>query len=180
MSAERPAPAQLDGTGMSIAVVWSRFNEEITARLLAGARRALEAHGVAPDRTDILAVPGAFEIPLVAKRLAACGRYDAVVAIGAVIRGETGHYDLVARAAADGIARAALDTGVPVIFGVLATETSEQARARSGGALGNRGEDAALAAIEMAATLRGIPGPRDTRAGVRAGPSVAARRPGRA
>ncbi len=162
---------------MSIAVVWSRFNEEITARLLAGARRALEAHGVAPDRTDILAVPGAFEIPLVAKHLAARGRYDAVVAIGAVIRGETGHYDLVAQAAADGIARAALDTGVPVIFGVLATETPEQARARSGGALGNRGEDAALAAIEMVEVLRSIAARDDPASAGRSGPAWGAGTP---
>ncbi|HVC25024.1 MAG TPA: 6,7-dimethyl-8-ribityllumazine synthase [Acidimicrobiales bacterium] len=168
MSAERPAPAALDGTGMSIAIAWSRFNEEITANLLAGARRALEGHGVAPDRIDVRAVPGAFELPLVAKHLAASGRYDAVVTVGAVIRGETGHYELVAQAAADGIARAALDTGVPVIFGVLATETREQARARSGGELGNRGEDAALAAIEMAEVLRGIAPPSATESDVRA------------
>lgn len=159
MSADRPAPADLDGRGMSVAIVWSRFNAEITKELLDGARRALGDHGVADDGVDVFVVPGAFELPLAARHLAASGRYEAVVALGAVIRGETGHYDLVAREAAAGIARAGLDTGVPVIFGVLATETTEQARARSGGDLGNRGEDAALVAIEMAMLLRRIAAP---------------------
>src|SRR5579875_2978180 len=109
------------------------------------------------ERPDRRVLDGAgLRVPIVAKRLADSGRYDAIVALGAVIRGETGHYELVAQAAASGIARVALDTGVPVIFGVLATETTEQARARAGGALGNRGEDAARAAVEMALLLRGI------------------------
>jgi len=153
MSAERPVRRDLDGSGRSIAIVCSRFNEEITKDLLVGAERALREHGVAEEGIVVFFVPGAFELPLVAKRLAASGRYDAVIALGAVIRGETGHYELVAGQAAAGIARAGLDTGIPVIFGVLATETTEQARARSGGELGNRGEDAALAAIEMARLL---------------------------
>jgi 6,7-dimethyl-8-ribityllumazine synthase len=157
MSAERPAGRDLDGRGQSIALVCSRFNEEITKDLLAGAERALGECGVAEDGIEIFFVPGAFELPLVAKRLASTGRYDAVIVLGAVIRGETGHYELVAGQAASGIARAALDTGVPVVFGVLATETVEQARARSGGELGNRGEDAALTAIEMATLLAQIP-----------------------
>jgi len=150
MSAERPAKQELDGGGLSIAIVCSRFNEDVTKDLLAGAERALNDHGIVGEALETFMVPGAFEIPLVAKRAAATGKYDAVIALGAVIRGETGHYELVAGQAASGIARAALDTGVPVIFGVLATETLEQARARSGGELGNHGEDAALAAIEMA------------------------------
>ena len=157
MSAERPARRELDGSGLSIAIVCSRFNEEITTELLAGAQRALGEHGVAEEGIEVFFVPGAFELPLVAKRLAESGRYEAIIALGAVIRGETGHYELVANEAAAGIARAGLDTGVPVIFGVLATETAEQARARSGGKLGNRGEDAASAAIEMATLLREIP-----------------------
>lgn len=133
-----------------MAIVCSKFNEEITTALLAGAQRALGDHGVGDDNVETFFVPGAFELPLAAKCLAGSGRYDAVIALGAVIRGGTAHYDLVAKAAALGISRAALDTGVPVIFGVLATDTVDQARERSGGALGNRGEDAALAAIEMA------------------------------
>jgi 6,7-dimethyl-8-ribityllumazine synthase len=157
MSAERPAERDLDGSGLSVAVVCSRFNGDVTSELLAGAQRALAEHGVAGDRAPTFLVPGAFELPLVAKRLAGSGDYDAVIALGAVVRGETGHYELVASQAASGVARAALDTGVPVIFGVLATETTEQARQRAGGELGNRGEDAALTAIEMATLLRRIP-----------------------
>ena len=157
MSAERPPERDLDGSGLSIAIVCSRFNEAITKELLAGAARALGRHGVAEEAIETFLVPGAFELPLVAKRLAGSKRYDAVIALGAVVRGETGHYELVADQAASGIAQAAFDTGVPVIFGVLATETAEQARERAGGQLGNRGEDAALAAIEMATLLRGIP-----------------------
>ena len=157
MSAERPARREIDGRGQSIAIVCSRFNEEITRDLLAGAERVLSEHGVVESATETFFVPGAFELPLVAMRLAASGRFDAIIALGAVIRGETGHYGLVANQAAAGIARAGLDTGVPVIFGVLATETTEQARARSGGELGNRGGDAALAAIEMVTLLREIP-----------------------
>ena len=157
MSGERPARRDLDGSGLSIAIVCSRFNEEITTNLLAGAERVLREHGVAEDGIDVFFVPGAFELPLLAKRLAASGRYEAIIALGAVIRGETSHYELVANEAAAGIARAALDTGVPVIFGVLATEMIEQARARAGGELGNRGEDAARAAIEMVRLVREIP-----------------------
>ena len=156
MSAERPRRRELDGRGLRIAIVCSRFNEEITDSLLAATRRALGELMVSEDDIACTAVPGAFELPVVAQRLAVSGRYDAVIALGAVIRGETGHYELVARAAAAGIARVALDSGVPVIFGVLATETLEQARARSDGALGNRGEDAACAAVEMAVLLRSI------------------------
>jgi 6,7-dimethyl-8-ribityllumazine synthase len=153
MSAEQRARSDLDGRGLKMAIVCSRFNEEITTALLAGAQRALGDHGVAEDSVEAFLVPGAFELPLAAKCLAASGRYDAIIALGAVIRGATAHYDLVAKTAALGISRAALDTGVPVIFGVLATDTVEQARERSGGELGNRGEDAALAAIEMARVI---------------------------
>jgi 6,7-dimethyl-8-ribityllumazine synthase len=157
MSAERPEHPDLDGTGLSVAIVCARFNQEITSALLAGAEKALRASGVDDDRVRRFFVPGAFELPLVVKRLASSGDFDAVIALGAVIRGETGHYELVANEAAAGIARAGYDTGVPVIFGVLATENGDQARARSGGELGNRGEDAAFAAIEMATLLRRMP-----------------------
>jgi 6,7-dimethyl-8-ribityllumazine synthase len=156
MSAERPTDRELDGSGLAIGIVCARFNEEITTQLLAGAQRALGKHGVAENSVRIFHVPGAFELPLVARRLAESGGYDAVIALGAVIRGETGHYELVANESAAGLARAALDTGIPVIYGVLATENFDQARQRAGGALGNRGEDAALAAIEMAMLLRRI------------------------
>lgn len=154
MSAERPQRRSLDGRGLRIAVVCSRFNLEITDSLLAAARRTLQELGVGEDGIAAEPVPGAFELPLVAQHFARSGAFDAVIALGAVIRGETGHYELVAQAAASGIARVALDTGVPVIFGLLAADTPEQARARSGGALGNRGEDAAVAAVEMALLMR--------------------------
>lgn len=150
MSTERQRRESLDASRYSIAVIASRFNEEITEALLSGATGVLHQLGVRDENLEVVSVPGAFELPLAAKRLAQTGRFDAVIAIGAVIRGETGHYELVANEAAAGIQRAALDTGVPVIFGVLATEDEDQARARSGGALGNRGEDAAYVAIEMA------------------------------
>ena len=156
MSAERPVRRDLDGRGLRVAIVWSRFNEEITSSLLAAAKRTLDELGVPEDKVVCAAVPGAYELPLIAQRFAASGSYDAVIALGAVIRGETGHYELVANSAAAGIARVGLDTGVPVIFGVLATDTVEQARARAGGALGNRGEDAARAAVEMATLTRTI------------------------
>ena len=154
MSAERPTRRDLDGRGLRVAIVWSRFNEEVTSSLLAAAERTLDELGVRKEQVACAAVPGAFELPLMAQRFAASGSYDAVIALGAVVRGETGHYELVASSAAAGIARVSLDTGVPVIFGVLATDTVEQARARAGGALGNRGEDAARAAVEMAMLAR--------------------------
>jgi 6,7-dimethyl-8-ribityllumazine synthase len=153
VSGERPDRRGLDGEGLSIAIARSRFNAELTDRLARAARETLRGHGVSDDKVRLVECPGAFELPLVAKCLAESGDYDAVIAVGAVVRGETDHYDLVARAAAEGIARAALETGVPVIFGVLATSNREQAEARAGGVLGNRGEDAALAAIEMARLL---------------------------
>ena len=142
---------------MRIAIACSRFNDLITDRLLAGARDTLERHGV--DAGSIIEVwaPGAFELPLVAKTLAASGEVDAVICLGAVIRGATGHYDLVAGQCASGIQSAQLETGVPVIFGVLTTETIEQAIERAGTKLGNKGSEAAVAAIEMADLLRQLP-----------------------
>ncbi len=131
------------------AVVVSRFNAMVTAALLSGCRDTFVRHGVSEDRLDTVWVPGSFEIPLVARRLAGSNRYAAVIGLGCVIRGETGHYDHVAGQTAAGILQAGLSTGVPVIFGVLTTETVEQALNRAGLKSGNKGVDAALSAIEM-------------------------------
>ncbi|MEO6811346.1 MAG: 6,7-dimethyl-8-ribityllumazine synthase [Isosphaeraceae bacterium] len=131
------------------AVVAARFNGLVTEALLAGCLDMLNRHDVPVDRIDVAWVPGSFEIPLVARKLAATGRYAAVVCLGCVIRGETGHYDHVAGQAAGGVMQASLATDVPVIFGVLTTETVEQALNRSGLKSGNKGGEAALAAIEM-------------------------------
>lgn len=147
----------LDGHGLKIAMVVARFNSIVTNYLLGGAQEALRRHGVADNDVEIAHVPGSFEIPLVAKRLAQTGRYDAVICIGAVIRGETDHYDHVAGSVTSGVARVALDTGIPVIFGVLTTDTVEQALNRSGLKAGNNGYEAAVAAIEMASLLKKIP-----------------------
>ncbi len=131
------------------AVVAARFNGMVTEALLAGCRDAFVRHGVTEDRIDVAWVPGSFEIPLLARKLAASGRYSAVVCLGCVIRGETSHYDHVAGQAAAGVLQAGLATGVPVIFGVLTTESVEQALNRAGLKAGNKGADAAMAAIEM-------------------------------
>ncbi len=147
----------LDGTGLRVGVVCGRFNDLITDRLLDGVTRTLRRHGVAPGDVTVVWVPGAFEVPLAARRLAASGRFDAVVTLGAVIRGATGHYDQVAGQCAAGVQRASLDTGVPVIFGVLTTDTIEQAIERAGTKAGNKGEEAAASAVEMANLLREIP-----------------------
>ena len=147
----------LNGHGLKIAIVAARFNAIVTDYLLGGAEEALRRHGVADDDVEIAHVPGSFEIPLVAKKLAETGRYHAVICIGAVIRGETDHYDHVAGSVTSGVARVGLDTGVPTIFGVLTTDTVEQALNRSGLKAGNNGYEAAVAAIEMATLLRKIP-----------------------
>ena len=146
-----------DGSGRRVAVVAARFNEVVTAKLVEGALAGLAKHGVADDAIDVAWVPGAFEIPLVAERLARSGRYDAVICLGAVIRGETAHFELVANEAARGIAAAMRETGVPVIFEVLATDDLAQAEARAGGAHGNKGWEAAEAALEMAWLLERLP-----------------------
>ena len=146
-----------DGSGRRIAVVAARFNEIITGKLVEGALAGLAKHGVDADAVDVAWVPGAFEIPLVASRMAGSGRYAAVVCLGAVIRGDTAHFDLVANESAHGIAQVALDTGVPVIFEVLATDDLAQAEARAGGAHGNKGWEAAEAALEMAWLLERLP-----------------------
>jgi 6,7-dimethyl-8-ribityllumazine synthase len=145
-----------DGRGLSLAVVVSRFNNMITDRLQAGAREALEHYGVDASKVDFAYVPGSFELPIAAQRLAESGRYQAVVCLGAVLRGETPHFDYVAAGAADGIGRVALDTRVPVIFGVITADTLEQALDRSGGRSGNKGFDAVATAIEMANLMKKI------------------------
>jgi 6,7-dimethyl-8-ribityllumazine synthase len=140
------------------ALVAARFNAAVVDGLVAGAVDALRRHGVADGDIDVVRVPGSFEIPLVAKRLACGGRYAAVVCLGAVIRGDTDHYDHVAAAAATGVARAGVETGVPVIFGILTCDTLEQAVNRAGAKSGNKGAEAALAAVEMVNLLRQLPG----------------------
>jgi 6,7-dimethyl-8-ribityllumazine synthase len=145
------------GVGRRIAVVVARFHEQVTAKLLEGALESLRAQGVDDEAIDVAWVPGAFEIPLVAKRMATTGVYDAVICLGAVIRGETAHFDLVAGEAARGVADVARETGIPVIFEVLATETLAQAEARAGGDHGNKGWDAGRAALEMADLLDRLP-----------------------
>jgi len=154
---EKGRCGDLRGDGLRIAIACSRFNGLVTERLLAGARDGLVRHGVDAGSITELWAPGAFELPLVAHRLAASGEFDAVVCLGAVIRGETGHYEFVAGQCAAGIQRAQLDTGVPVLFGVLTTDTVDQALARAGGKAGNKGFDVALAAIEMADLLGRLP-----------------------
>jgi 6,7-dimethyl-8-ribityllumazine synthase len=138
------------GAGRRIAVVASRFNESVTQPLVDGALDALVRHGVAADDVDVVWVPGAFELPVAARTLLASERYDALVAVGAVIRGETPHFDYVAGEASRGLAQAAQDAGVPIGFGVLTCDTMAQAMDRAGGAHGNKGWDAAIAALEMA------------------------------
>jgi 6,7-dimethyl-8-ribityllumazine synthase len=147
----------LEGRGRRFAVAASRFNDLVTVRLVEGAKAALRRHGVADDDVEVAWTPGAFELPLAAMRLARSDRFDAVICLGAVIRGETAHFDLVADQAAGGIQRAALETGVPCIFGVLATETLEQALDRAGGKHGNKGWEAATAALEMASLMDELP-----------------------
>jgi 6,7-dimethyl-8-ribityllumazine synthase len=140
----------LSGEGRRIAVAVARWNEFITDRLLQGALDTLRRSGVADDDVTVVRVPGSFELPTACNQLARTGRYDAVVALGAVIRGATSHYELVAGQCAAGLARIPLDTGVPVIFGVLTTETIEQAIERAGSKAGNKGAEAAACALEMA------------------------------
>ena len=146
-----------DGSGKRVGVIAARFNEMVTGKLVEGAVEGLKKHGVDEDRIDVAWVPGAFELPLVAKRLARTQRYDALICLGAVIRGETAHFELVANEAARGIAEVALDAGIPVIFEVLATEDLAQAEARAGGAHGNKGWEAAEAALEMAWLMDALP-----------------------
>ena len=141
---------------MRIGIVVSRFNEMITNKLLSGAIDALTRSNVSEADIDVAWVPGAFEIPLVSQKMAACGKYDAVICLGAVIRGATSHYDVVCNEVSKGIAQVGLATGIPVIFGVITTDTIEQAIERAGTKAGNKGADCAKSAIEMVNLLRGI------------------------
>ena len=136
--------------GARFAIIASRWNPRITDTLVDGARKAFAAHGVADTAVDVVRVPGAWEIPVAARRLATAGSHAAIVALGCVVRGDTRHYEQVADGCSDGLMRVALDTGVPVCNGVLAVERHEDARARAGGNHGNKGEEVALAALEMA------------------------------
>jgi 6,7-dimethyl-8-ribityllumazine synthase len=147
---------QLSAQGLRFAVIVSRFNSFITERLLAGALDALRRTGAADDAIDVIKVPGSWEVPLVATEIARQHRHDAVICLSAVIRGDTPHFDYVAAEAAKGVAHAALETGVPVAFGVLTTNTLEQAIDRAGAKGGNKGFDAAMTAVEMASLMRTI------------------------
>ncbi len=144
------------GSGIKVALVASRFNEFIVSKLLSGAEDGLVRHGVEGSDIDAYWVPGAFELPLMGQKLAESGKYDAVICLGAVIRGATSHYDLVCNEAAKGIAQASMKTGVPVLFGVITTENIEQAIERAGTKAGNKGYDCALSAIEMVNLIRNI------------------------
>jgi 6,7-dimethyl-8-ribityllumazine synthase len=146
----RTFEGHLVGTGLRVGIVAGRFNELIVSKLVGGALDALKRHGVEEENVDVAWVPGAFEIPLIAKKMAESGRYDAVVTLGAVIRGATPHFDYVCNEAAKGVASLSLSTGIPVIFGVLTTDNIEQAIERAGTKAGNKGWEAAAAAIEMA------------------------------
>ncbi|TPF96981.1 6,7-dimethyl-8-ribityllumazine synthase [Bifidobacterium sp. UTCIF-39] len=144
------------GKPVRIGIVVARFNEFITSKLLSGAQDGLLRHGVADSDIDVAWVPGSFEIPIAAKRMVNTGRYDAVICLGAIIRGSTSHYDLVCNETAKGIAQVSLNTDVPVLFGVITTENIEQAIERAGTKAGNKGFDCALGALEMIDVLRSI------------------------
>jgi 6,7-dimethyl-8-ribityllumazine synthase len=151
---KRILEGNLIGTGIKVGVVVGRFNEFITAKLLSGAEDALKRHGVKEEDITIAWVPGVFEIPLAAQKLAQKGEYDAVITLGTVIRGATPHFDFVSNEVAKGVANTALQTGVPVVFGVLTTDSIEQAIERAGTKAGNKGYEAAVTAIEMANLYR--------------------------
>lgn len=144
----------LEGSGLRLAVVVARFNERITVRLHRSCNEELVARHVNLESVTHVQVPGCFELPLAAKTLAASGRFDAIICLGAVIRGDTPHFEYVSSATASGIQHAALDTGVPVVFGVLTTDDEQQALDRAGGATGDKGREAALTALEMARTMK--------------------------
>ena len=157
---ESSTPA-LDGSGLRIAIVCARFNDHIGRELLAGARRGLDRCSVEAEDIGEFWVPGAFEVPLAAATLARSGEWDAVITLGAVIRGETAHFDFVAGECARGIQNAQLDTGVPIMFGVLTVDTQQQAIDRSGPGHDNKGDEAAVGAVEMARLVREIAEPID-------------------
>ncbi|MBQ7559669.1 MAG: 6,7-dimethyl-8-ribityllumazine synthase [Synergistaceae bacterium] len=147
---------KLIGTGLKIAIVASRFNDLVTSRLIEGAKDTLMRHDVSGNSIDIFWVPGAWELPLIAKEVALTGKYDAIIALGAVIRGDTPHFDYVAAEASKGLANVGLEHRVPVLFGVLTCDTLDQALIRAGSKAGNKGSDCALGAIEMANLLKNV------------------------
>jgi 6,7-dimethyl-8-ribityllumazine synthase len=149
-----------EGRHLRVAVVASRFNETISKRLAEGAVDCLRRHGVPEEFISVAWVPGAFELPATAKRIASSGEVDAIVCVGAVIRGDTAHFDFVAGHAMDGIGRASMETGIPITAGVLTTENVQQAEDRAGGKMGNKGFEAALAALEMANLYSTLPKPQ--------------------
>ena len=160
MTDRRSQEGSFDARDLRVAVVASRFNETISRRLVDGVLDCMTRHGAADENVSVTWVPGAFELPAAAHRIAASGEVDAIVCVGAVIRGETPHFDYVAGAAAAGILQAGITTGVPITFGVLTVDTTEQAEARAGGKLGNKGFEAAMAAIEMANLFAALPKPQ--------------------
>jgi len=147
---------EVTGKGLKFCIVASRFNDFLTARLVEGALDALKRHGASEDNIDVIRVPGAFEIPMVVKRVAKKGKYNAVIALGTIIRGATPHFDYVAAEASKGVALASMETEVPVAFGVITSDTIEQAIERSGSKAGNKGWDAAMTAMEMANLMKKI------------------------
>lgn len=153
----RVIEGKVDAKGMRIGIIVSRFNHFVTERLLEGALEALRHHGAEERNIDVVRVPGAFEIPLLAHKMAATGKYDALVCLGAVIRGETPHFEYISDAVTRGIEQAILQYRVPIAFGVLTTHTVEQAMARAGEKMGNKGFEAALTAVEMVSLTREIP-----------------------
>lgn len=149
-------PTEFDGSSLRIGIVCGRFNDHITTALLGGAKRGLDRCQVPDESIHTVWVPGAFEVPLAAITMARTGRYDAIVTLGAVIRGDTAHFDFVAGECARGIQNAQLETGVPIMFGVLTVDTNQQALDRSGPGLDNKGDEAAIGAVEMALLMRCI------------------------
>ncbi|ACA44159.1 6,7-dimethyl-8-ribityllumazine synthase [Clostridium botulinum] len=145
---------KLTAEGLKVGIIVSRFNEFITSKLLAGSIDCLKRHGAKEDNIEVCWVPGAFEIPVIAKKMASKGKYDAVICLGAVIRGATPHFDYVSSEVSKGVAHVSLDKEVPVIFGVLTTDTIEQAIERAGTKAGNKGYDAAMSAIEMSNLMK--------------------------
>ena len=150
----RTLEGKMVADGIKIGIVVARFNEFITSKLLGGAMDGLVRHGMDEDDVDVAWVPGAFEIPLIAKKMANSGKYDAVIALGAVIRGSTSHYDYVCNEVSKGVAAASMESGVPDMFGIVTTENIEQAIERAGTKAGNKGYDCALGAIEMVNLIR--------------------------
>lgn len=159
----RELKGKLSGEGRAFGIVVSRFNAYVTARLLSAAVETLKTHGCMDDAITCVHVPGAFELPLAAKRLAESGRFDAILCLGCVIRGETPHFEYVAAQAAAGVMQASLMTGVPIAFGVITADTLDQAIARCGGMPGNKGVEAALCAIEMVELVRQLPPPASSK-----------------